>query len=169
MSTRTDAFVSYSHADQRWLTRLNVHLRPLVRETGIVIWEDTHLRGGQRWRQEIDKALTKAKVAILLVSPDFLASDFVHNNELPPLLEAAEQEGLVILSVIVSACAFRRSLLSEFQAINTPDTPLDLMTEGQVNQTLLKLFNRVEELFAAPLAMPPPRRPATLVRRRLLR
>jgi len=149
MADRTDAFISYSHADQAWLQRIKVHLRPLERDHGIVIWQDTNLRGGQRWRQEIDQALTKAKVAILLVSPDFLASDFIHDNELPPLLEAAEQEGLVILSVIVSACAFRRSPLSEFQAINTPDTPLDSLAPGEVNKTLVKLFTRVDELFAA--------------------
>ncbi|OON67771.1 toll/interleukin-1 receptor domain-containing protein [Hymenobacter sp. CRA2] len=149
MSTRTDAFVSYSHADQRWLARVKVHLKPLVRGSGIVVWEDTHLRGGQRWREEIDKALSKAKVAILLVSPDFLASDFIHNNELPPLLEAAQREGVTILSVIVSTCFFRRSVLSEFQAINTPDTALDTLSDGEVNRVLVRLADRVDELFAA--------------------
>lgn len=154
MSDRTDAFVSYSHADQQWLARLQVHLRPLERDHGLMIWADTYLRGGQRWQQEIDKALAKAKVAILLDSPDFLASDFVHNNELPPLLEAAAKDGLTILSVIVSACAFHRSPLHEFQAINSPDTPLDLMTPGEVNKTLVKLFRRVDELFAAAAPAP---------------
>lgn len=149
MADRTDAFISYSHADQAWLQRIKVHLRPLERDHGVVIWQDTNLRGGQRWRQEIDQALAKAKVAILLVSPDFLASDFIHYNELPPLLEAAAQDGLVILSVIVSACAFGRSPLSEFQAINSPDTPLDSLTPGEVNKVLVKLFTRVDELFAA--------------------
>lgn len=165
MADRTDAFISYSHADQAWLQRIKVHLRPLERDHGIVIWQDTNLRGGQRWRQEIDRALVKAKVAILLVSPDFLASDFIHENELPPLLEAAEQEGLVILSIIVSACAFRRSPLSEFQAINTPDTPLDSLTPGEVNKTLVKLFTRVDELFAAagPAATKPVATTATKV------
>ena len=150
MADRTDAFVSYSHADQAWLQRIKVHLRPLERDHGIVIWQDTNLRGGQRWQQEINTALAKAKVAILLVSPDFLASDFIHNDELPPLLEAAEKDGLTILSIIVSACAFRHSPLSEFQAINTPDTPLDLLPAGEVNRVLVKLFQRVAELFAAP-------------------
>jgi hypothetical protein len=149
MADRTDAFISYSHADQVWLQRIKVHLRSLERDHGIAIWQDTNLRGGQRWRQEIDQALAKAKVAILLVSPDFLASDFIHENELPPLLEAAEQEGLVILPIIISACAFHRSQLSEFQAINTPDTPLDSLTPSEVNKALVKLFTRVDELFAA--------------------
>jgi hypothetical protein len=156
MPDRSDAFVSYSHADQHWLSRLKVHLRPLERDHGVVIWEDTYLRSGQRWRQEIDQALAKAKVAILLVSPDFLASDFVHHNELPPLLEAAAKEGLTILSVIVSACAFHRSPLHEFQAINSPDTPLDAMTPAEANKTLVKLFRRVDELFAAAPHAPVP-------------
>lgn len=151
MADRTDAFVSYSHQDKMWLDRVNVHLRPLTRGHEIKIWQDTDLRGGQRWRQEISQALAKAKVAILLVSPDFLASDFIHTDELPPLLEAAQQEGLTILPVIVSACAFRYSPLSDFQAMNDPSKPLDLLSAAEVNRVLVGLFERVRELFAAPI------------------
>lgn len=113
-SKRDEVFISYSHMDKKWLTRLQVHLKPLERDHKVVIWTDTKLRGGDKWCIEIEEALSRAKVAILLVSADFLASDFINNNELPPLLQGSEKEGLVILRVIIGRCAFKHSSISQF-------------------------------------------------------
>jgi hypothetical protein len=95
---RVDVFVSYSRKDLRWLQRLKVHLTPLTREYDFVWWDDTRLRPGSKWRQEIQKAVDKANAAILIVSADFLASEFIHTNELPPLLKVAEEEGVLFIS-----------------------------------------------------------------------
>src|SRR5713101_5676457 len=104
MATRTQVFVSYSHADSEHLLRLKVHLRPYERKSLIDLWSDTSIRAGQQWKKEVEAALGRAAVAILLVSADFLASDFVAENELPPLLEAAKKDGVKILPVILKPC-----------------------------------------------------------------
>ncbi len=147
---RDGVFVSYSHADKKWLERLKVHLKPLERDHQIVIWNDTKLRSGDKWLVEINKALSTPDVAILLVSADFLASDFIHRNELPPLLEASEKEGLIILPVLIGSCSFTNSPLGQFQAINDPRQPLNLLTEGQVDEVFSQLFNRVLGIFSTP-------------------
>jgi TIR domain len=147
---RTDIFISYSHKDKAWLDRLRVHLKPLERTHHLNIWADTKLRSGDKWRAEIDKALAKTRVAILLVSPYFLASDFIDSNELPPLLAAAQREGTIILPVLLSSSAFLNTPLSEFQAVNIPEQVLDLLSEGQINQVLLQVYQRVYEIFTAP-------------------
>ena len=90
---RTQVFVSYSHVDSEYLARLRVHLRPFERKNLVDVWSDAKVKAGQRWRKEIEDAIGRAAVAILLVSADFLASDFVAENELPPLLKAAQGEG----------------------------------------------------------------------------
>ena len=122
---RPKLFVSYSHVDTSCVERLLVHLKPLERSNTVVCWSDRRLRTGDKWKTELEQNLSEAVIAILLVSADFLASDFIVNNELPPLLIKADSKGLRILPVILKPCGFRRDpVLSTFQSANDPATPL---------------------------------------------
>lgn len=103
MTERTTIFISYSHKDEKWLERLQVHLKPLEREGKIERWDDSRIKPGAKWEDEICRALASAKVAVLLISADFLASDFILANELPHLLAAAKDDEAIILPVIVSS------------------------------------------------------------------
>jgi hypothetical protein len=138
-------FVSYSHADSACLERLLVHLRPLQKSKAIACWSDKSIRTGDKWRQEIRKNLDDAAIAILLVSADFLASDFIVDNELPPLLVKAEARGIRILPVILKPCGFTRdAVLSSFQAINDPSSPLLGLTHIEQEA----VYNRVADEVA---------------------
>ena len=151
--TRTSVFVSYSHKDSEWLSRLKVHLRPLERDLAIDIWDDTKITSGSKWRAEIDAALRTARVAILLISADFLASDFIHNNELPPLLSAAEKEGALILPVIVSPSRFLRTEgLRDYQAVNPPSSPLIKMGRAEQEDIFVELTEHIETAMASNVA-----------------
>lgn len=142
---RSRVFVSYSHADAEWLERLQKHLRPLER-AGIDVWDDTRLRPGEPWREEIREALAGTRVAILLVSADFLASDFIVTDELPPLLQAAAEHGATILPVIISPCRFgRMESLSRFQAVNDPDKPLVQLRRANREKVLDQVARAVED------------------------
>lgn len=122
---RPKLFISYSHADTACLDRLLVHLKPLERANTVVAWSDRRIRTGDKWKVELEQTLDDAVIAILLVSADFLASDFIVNNELPPLLIKADAKGLRILPVVLKPCGFRRDpVLSTFQAVNDPVIPL---------------------------------------------
>lgn len=147
---RSSVFVSYSHRDASWLARLRVHLKPLERDYKIDIWDDTRILAGAKWRQEIERALDEAAVAILLVSSEFLASDFIAKNELPPLLQAAEQEGTIILPIILSPCSYKREKgLSDFQAINDPSKPLIGLSKSRQEAVFESVAERVAGLLDA--------------------
>ncbi len=138
-------FISYSHNDTYYLERIKVHLKPLLQQKLIDIWDDTKLQKGKIWKKQIEDALQSARIAILLVSADFLASDFIINNELPPLLEKSEKDGTIILPLIIKPCRFLRDgYLSKYQASNDPRNPLINLPEGEQEKELAKLAEIIE-------------------------
>jgi hypothetical protein len=142
---RNRVFISYSHKDAKWLERLQIHLKPLEQLGTITRWDDTIIKPGAKWREEIKRGLESAKVAVLLVTADFLASDFITTNELPPLLAAAEEQGATVLPVVVSPCRFEETKnLSKFQAVNPPSQPLSMMTKARREAYFVKISRAVE-------------------------
>lgn len=146
LAKRDSVFVSYSHVDGVWLERLLIHLKPLERSGKVEMWADTRIRPGERWRDEIEGALERARIAVLLVSADFLASEFIADRELPPLLLAAEQDGATVLPVVVGSCLFSESPISSYQAVNDPGKPLDALGKAASDDIFVRLAKRISEL-----------------------
>ena len=137
--------ISYSHKDRTWLSKLQTHLRPYERDKKISYWDDTKIKPGARWRDEIKKALAGARVAVLLVSPDFLASEFIAMNELPPLLNAAKNHGLEVLWVPLRASAFKETEICEYQAVCDSEKPLSSFNEAEQDQALVDIAKKIVE------------------------
>ena len=154
---RHQLFISYSHTDREWVDRLQTMIRPLVRSDDLKLWDDSQIPPGARWREEIEKALASAKVALLLVSDEFLASEFVTNKELPPLLEAAEREGLRILWVCLSPCFVEFTPINDFQAVLPPSQVLEGMSPVEQKQALKKVALSVREALSSTAPRLPPR------------
>ncbi|SRR6266568_4137855 len=132
--SRKKVIIIYSHKDAQYLERLHVHLAYYENNGLLEVWDDTKILPGTVRREELQKALSSAKVAILLISADFLASKFILEDELPLLLDTNKAEGAIILSVILSPCAFEDTTLSEFQAVNNPSRPLSKMSKHDKEQ-----------------------------------
>lgn len=148
-------FISYSHQDAAYLARLQRFLAPHVRSGAIPLWDDTQIKPGDEWKRKIEQALSSARVALLLVSVDFLASEFVTREELPRLLAAAEARGARILPIIVTPCLFRHTTLSRFQAINDPAKPLSGMTQHEQDLVWERVSEAVLDTLAAPVDISP--------------
>jgi O-acetyl-ADP-ribose deacetylase (regulator of RNase III) len=145
---RNKIFISYSHKNKDWLDRLQTMLKPLVRNNSIAVWDDRQIRPGAQWRKDIQRALSSTKVAVLLVSPDFLASDFIAQDEVVPLLKAAEKEGVSILWICVSACLYDETGIEAYQAAHDISRPLDSLTTADCNAALVTICREIKKASA---------------------
>ena len=91
------------------------------------------------------KAIQSCQAAVLLVSADFMASNFIYNDELTPLLDAAKKRGVRIISLLVSSSSYDDSNLSKFQAVNDISEPLDTLSKGQQEAYFVKVYKTVRE------------------------
>ena len=145
LGSRDQIFISYSHKDKEALEKLQLFFRPLVRAKRVKIWDDTGLRAGDRWEPEIQAAITRARVAVLLVSQNFLDSEFIMEKELPAILEAAQNDGIKIFWIPLSASTYKFTDIKSLQAAFDPKTPLDSFAAPGQNQLLTSL---VEDVLA---------------------
>lgn len=84
MSGRDLVFVSYSHRETAFHDKLAIILKPWMRR-GLGYWADDYIQVGEHWERAIDGALHRARVGVLMVSPHFLASDFIVEKSSRPV------------------------------------------------------------------------------------
>lgn len=143
-------FFSYSHKDKKWLELIQTGLKPVVQAD--LLWDDTKMKAGDRWREEIEKAIASATAAVLLVSPSFLASDFIAKNELPPLLEAAQKKGLTILWVHVSHSMYKHTPIEAYQATHDAGQPLADLRKNKRDQVIVKICEQIKAAAEKPIS-----------------
>lgn len=124
MTGTKQAFLSYAHADEDYVKRLRIHLKPLEKKYNFIVWDDKKLKPGDKWKDEILQNIEHSSVVILLISADFLASQFVMDFEYPKALAQAKDKGTKIVALIASPCLFEEFEIYDFQAINSPNETL---------------------------------------------
>jgi hypothetical protein len=139
-------FVSYSHLDKVWIDRFLSTAKPLEQYVGLDIWSDKRLKPGERWNEEIDRAMDRAFAAVLLVSINFLSSDFIANVELPYILAAAEKRKLKVLWVKLTPCKSDVTPLADVQAAAGVPAPLNSMNEYGWMAAFCKVCDDIDDI-----------------------
>jgi len=158
---REKIFVSYSHEDKRLFVEFKKMLAPAIRRGVVHIWDDTMIAPGAKWKQAIEKALEEARIAVLLVSANFLASDFIANHELPPLLKAAEDHGLTIYWIYLSHCLYEQTEIANYQAAHDVSKPLASLKKAEREKILSETCHELIELAKKPSGATSRRAPRT--------
>jgi hypothetical protein len=143
---KLNVFIIYSRRDKAWIERIRVHLRPLTGGGKLKLWDETRIKAGERWHEEMKAALAQADVAILLISANFYASPLIASEEVSALLKTAQSKrGLFILGVHISHSRFDRDpVLSNYQTVNAPDRPIADLSTSEQERVLDDLARKIE-------------------------
>jgi hypothetical protein len=132
----TRVFVSYAREDKRWLDRNDRHnLIPFLMESlkrqNVVFWYDKELRPGDEFRSNIEAEIDRAQIALLIVSQNFLNSEFIEQQEMPRIANRARQGQMVIVPVLAEPCDWNDfPILADRQMVPGP-MPLIDYTESE--------------------------------------
>lgn len=140
-----DVFISYSSKDREWKDRISQHLEQMrmARVLDFASWDDSNINVGEGWDQVIKDAIGRARVALLLISSDFLTSTYIVENEIPEILKRADDGELVVVPLMVRPSAWTRfEWLAQLEHF-PKDGALSGMSDFDVESRLTEL---VEEL-----------------------
>lgn len=150
--TQKTVFISYSHKDEAWKDKLLPQLQTLATAgINMVVWQDRKIDGGDQWYPEIQAAMGQSAAAVLLITPDFLASDFCVKEEVPALLKRQEEQDMLLIPVLVRACVWKaHRWLSARQMIPRDGQCVAVNFTGDLADTVFAdVANQVWEHFAA--------------------
>lgn len=156
-------FVSYSHVDRKMCERFLVHLSQLKRDGLIAPWSDRLITAGADWAGAIDENLNSANIIVLLVSPDFLASDYCNDVEMDRALERDRNREACVVPVILKPGDWKTSRFAKLQATPSGGKPVvDWPTwDHGFDDVVTTLRKLIAELTASPadsLSPPVPQR-----------
>jgi TIR domain len=120
---KVKVFFCYAREDEAFLNKLKAHLKPLQRQGRIDVWYDRDISAGAEWQQEINEHLNTAHIILLLVSPDFMNSDYVYGTEMKRALERHEAGKAHVIPVILRH-VYWQEILGKLQALPTDGKPV---------------------------------------------
>jgi hypothetical protein len=150
-------FYSYSHKDERYRIGLETHLSALKRQGLISQWHDRKITGGSEWKGQIDDNLQTARIILLLISADFLHSDYCYDVELKQAMQRHAAGLARVVPVILRPCDWQSSPFAKFQVLPKDGKPLIQWSPrdtGYVNVTT-GLRRIIEELVGPSAATTP--------------
>jgi hypothetical protein len=113
-----NGFLSYSHEDHHLYRGFRPHLAAIRRAFDVDIWTDHRIDVGTFWDAKIEAAIKAAKVFVLLITPDFIASDYVYDKEIPAIQEQRRTAGALVIPVVLKRCTWQL-VASSLQATPT--------------------------------------------------
>src|SRR5437016_4520884 len=117
-------FISYAHEDESWRQQLEAHLSLLRREGLVADWHDRQIIPGTDWAQEIDEHLETAAIILLLVSSDFLASDYCYEIEMRRALQRHQHKEARVIPIILRPCDWQSAPFARLQALPRGGKPV---------------------------------------------
>lgn len=123
-ATPVEVFISYSHRDEGLRQQLETHLALLKRQGYPSVWHDGRITAGNEWKAQIDAHLNSAGLILLLISADFIASDYCFGCELTRALERHARGEAAVVPIILRACDWQSASFGALQALPRDGQPV---------------------------------------------
>lgn len=149
-------FFSYSHADEAMRDQLEKQLAMLKRQGVIETWHDRRIGAGQELHQSIDEHINTDDIILLLVSSDFLASDYCYDIEMKRAMERHEAGEAVVIPVILRACEWHHAPFGKLMAVPRDGKPIKQWAD--IDDAFLQVAKAVRDAtgrFTSKVATPP--------------
>ena len=146
-------FLSYSHADEPLRNELEKHLEALRRQGVISIWHDRRIGPGEELHRQISENLQTADIILLLVSADFLSSDYCYETEMSRAMERHEQGTARVIPVILRPCDWKSAPFGKLLAVPQDGKPVS--KHASLDDALLEVAQAVRRAAASSVASTP--------------
>lgn len=145
-------FISYAHKDgNKWVQAIQDQLGGL--KDRVDDWSDHRLQVGEKWGHEIEAAMDKAACAVFVVTPGFLNSKFIQQQEVPKLLKKRSEEGMYVLPVLAVDCTWEDwDYLKETQMLAGEKPLKAIVPTAKRDKKLKDLAIRIKTLLGSPTA-----------------
>jgi hypothetical protein len=151
-------FFSYSHKDEALRDKLEVHLAMLKRQGVIETWHDRRIAAGDEFAGRIGEELERADIILLLVSPDFLASDYCYDIEMARAMERHEAREARVIPVVLRPCDWHGAPFGKLTAAPKDGKPVS--TWPDLDEAFLDIVKAIKTAAGAPPGGIPARRAA---------
>jgi hypothetical protein len=141
-------FYSYSHDDAELRDRLATHLAPLKHRKQIAEWHDREIAPGADWNAEISAQLESADLIVLLLSADFLASDYCFGVEVNRALARLKAGEVRVAPIIVKPCYWEESVFSELQILPRDAKPVS--SYASPDEAWTEITKEIHQMTAGP-------------------
>ena len=154
MATPLEVFCCYAREDQEMLEQLKKHLTPLQRQGQITIWSDTNLNAGVEWEKELHRHLESADIILLLISPDFMASDYCYSTEMRRAIERHDQGRAHVVPIILRPTFWRGAPFAKIQVLPKDARPVKdkgwFDSDEAFNDITERIYQIVSQLSSRP-------------------
>lgn len=140
-----DLFYVYSHTDESLRNELEKHLTILKRQGVISNWHDRRIGAGTEWESQIHERLDAAHLILLLVSVDFLASDYCYNVEMIRAMQRHEAREARVLPIILRACDWKGAPFGKLQALPRDGVPVTSPSWPNLDEAFLNVEQGIRQ------------------------
>ncbi len=130
-------FISYAHKDQRLFEAFLLHLKAMEREGLFEAWNDRKIPPGSEWAGEIDENLEQAQIILLLISADFINSDYCYSLELTRALQRHDAKECKVIPVIIRPCDWHKSPFAKLNPLPPAEKPVTLWSNRDLAWTTI--------------------------------